>query len=84
MTSTSEDAIYAVHFMDAVQRFNRSIAGDASLVRVENGRPDMLLHGGSHFHDAPHNRTNAEGECPMDAMRAQVKSLNLVRPTPRA
>ena len=81
--SSSKDAIYAVRYMDALRRFDDNLNENATLIWLENGRPDLLLHGGSHFADAPHNRTTTEEDCPMDKMLAQVKHWNLVRPTPR-
>ena len=81
--SSSKDAIYAVHYMDALRRFDADLNENATLVWLENGWPDLLLHGGSHFADAPHNCTPTEEDCPMDKMLAQVKHRNLLWPTPR-
>ena len=38
--------------MDALRRFDADLNENATLVWLENGRPDLLLHGGSHFADA--------------------------------
>ena len=56
------------------------IARDATLQRLDRGISNGLLHGGSHFHDAPHNRKACEDHCPMDDMMDQVKRLHLARP----
>lgn len=69
--------------MDALRRVDADLNENATLVWLENDRPDLLLHGGSHFADAPHNCTPTEEDCPMDKMLAQVKHWNLVWPTPR-
>ena len=49
------------------------IGGYPSLVRLEGGKPNTLLHGGSHFHDAPRHRMPETQICPMDKMMEQVK-----------
>ena len=83
--SSEKDATYAVQYMDALHRFEgTSISVDSELVRIENGRPNDLLHGGSHFLDAPHNRNECSEWCPMDNMMKQVIKRKLVRPTPTA
>lgn len=81
--SAEQDAQFALNYMDALKDcVDDCIGGDPSLVRIEGGRPTSLLHGGSHFHNAPRNRLPATQICPMDKMREQVKRLNLVRPAP--
>ena len=61
--SSSKDAIYAVCYMDALRRFDDNLNENATLIWLENGQPDLLLHGGSHFADAPHNCTPTEEDC---------------------
>ena len=56
------------------------ITSNATLQRLDRGIPNGLLHGGSHFHDAPHNQSVPVDHCPMDDMMAHVKCLNLARP----
>ena len=81
LQTSDNDATYAIQFMDALyHRVGNRIAGDDSLQRLDRGIPNGLLHGGSHFQDAPHNRRVLIDRCPMDDMMAQVKRLNLSRP----
>ena len=78
---SDNDATYAVQFMDTLyNRVGNRVAGDAALQRLDRRIPNGLLHGGSDFHDAPHNRSGPVDRCPMDDMMAQVKRLNLARP----
>ena len=53
---SNQDAICSVHYIDALQnRVDNCISQNATLVRLMRGRPNVLLHGGNHFVDAPHN-----------------------------
>ena len=56
--SSENDAMFSIRYMDALHdRVDNVMAGcDPNLVRLEGGRPSSLLHGGSHFHDAPRHR----------------------------
>ena len=85
MRSTEEDASFSVRYMDALHnRVDNCISSDSNLISLERGRPTALLHGGSHFFDAPRNRLPENNECPMDKMIQQVKNQNLERPKPKS
>lgn len=82
MRSTVKDTTFAVQYMDSIHnRVNDCISGDETLIRLVRGRPDAMIHGGSHLHNAPHDNTTTHINCyPMSGILAQVKSLKLVRP----
>ena len=79
-----KDAVFAVNYMSALQNLPVDIiGGNADLVQLERGRPRQLLHGGAHFHDAPHNRNPSNNNCPMDDMYKLIEHKQLMRPPPK-
>ena len=83
LRSIHKDTTFVVQYMDDLHNHvSNCIRSDKNLARLDRGRPNGLLHGGNHFHDAPHNRTPPIECCPMGDIMAQVKILNLVRPVP--
>ena len=81
--SSNNDAIFAVKYIKALSnRVDDYVSKNVTLVRLERGRPNTLLHKGNHFKDAPRNRTVTTDRCPMDDMIEQLKRLNLVCPSP--
>ena len=81
--STDQDAIFSFEFLEALRmQLTSRVSENDTLVRLEQGRPNVLLHGGSHFEDAPINRRPNADRCPMDDIIDSVKRQNLVRPTP--
>ena len=67
LRSYKKDAVFAVRFMDTLRNHvDNCISNNATLLHLELGRLDNLLHGGSHFNDAPHNRIPVVECCLMD------------------